>query len=142
MTAKEYLNQAYRLDQRIQSKQEQIASLNDLATSCSATMTGMPRNPNCGGSRMADAVGKIIDLENEIAADMEQLVQLKAEIVATINAVDSIDHRLILEKRYISGKSWPEIAVDLGCKMRRMYTLHDEALEKVKIPEKICPCSK
>ena len=73
MTAKEYLSQAYRLDQRIRSKQEQIASLNDLATSCSATLTGMPRNPNRGGSRMADAVCKIIDLENEIAGDMERL---------------------------------------------------------------------
>ena len=136
MTAKEYLNQAYRLDQRIRSKQEQISALNDLATSCSASMTGMPRNPNKGGSRMADAVCKIIDLENEIAADMEKLVQLKAEIIATIKAVDCIEYRLILEKRYISGKSWPEIAVDLGYKMRHLYKLHDEALADIKIPEK------
>ena len=31
MTAKEYLGQAYRIDQRINSKMEQIASLNLLA---------------------------------------------------------------------------------------------------------------
>lgn len=136
MTAKEYLNQAYRLDQRIKSKQEMIASLNDLATSCSATMTGMPRNPNSGGSRMADAVVKIIGLQEEIAADMERLVDLKADIVMSINAVDSIEHRLVLEKRYLCGKTWPEVAVDLGYKMRRMYDVHDEALGKIKIPEK------
>lgn len=138
MTAKEYLNQAYRLDQRIRSKQEQIAALNDLATDCSATLTGMPRNPNRGGSRMADAVAKIIDLQNEVAADMEHLVELKAEIITTIKAVDCIEYQLILEKRYISGKSWPEIAVDLGYKMRHLYKLHDDALEKIKIPEKYC----
>ena len=138
MTAKEYLNQAYRLDQRIRSKQEQIASLNDLATDCSATLTGMPRNPNRGGSRMADAVAKIVDLQNEVAADMERLVELKAEIISTIKAVDCIEYQLILEKRYISGKSWPEIAVDLGYKMRHLYKLHDDALEKIKIPEKYC----
>lgn len=137
MTAKEYLSQAYRLDQRIRSKQEQIASLNDLATSCSATLTGMPRNPNRGGSRMADAVRKIIDLENEIAGDMERLIALKAEIIATIKAVDCIEYQLILEKRYISDKSWPEIAVDLGYKMRHLYKLHDEALNAIKIPENI-----
>jgi len=136
MTAKEYLNQAYRLDQRIKSKQEMIASLNDLATSCSATMTGMPRNPNSGGSRMADAVVKIIGLQEEIAADMERLVDLKADIVMSINAVDSVDHRLVLEKRYLCGKTWPEVAVDLGYKMRRMYDIHDEALGKIKIPKK------
>lgn len=136
MTAKEYLNQAYRLDQRIRSKQEQIAALNDLATDCSATLTGMPRNPNRGGSRMADAVAKIVDLQNEVAADMERLVELKAEIISTIKAVDCIEYQLILEKRYISGKSWSEIAVDLGYKMRHLYKLHDDALEKIKIPEK------
>lgn len=136
MTAKEYLNQAYRLDQRIRSKREQIASLNDLATDCSATLTGMPRNPNRGGSRMADAVCKIVDLQDSVAADMQELVELKAEIIATIKAVDCIEYQLILEKRYISGKSWPEIAVDLGYKMRHLYKLHDEALAAVKIPEK------
>ena len=135
MTAKEYLSQAYRLDQRIRSKQEQIASLNDLATDCSATLTGMPRNPNRGGSRIADAVLKIIDLENEIAKDMERLVELKAEITTTIKAVECIEYQLILEKRYISDKSWPEIAVDLGYKMRHLYKLHDEALAAIKIPE-------
>ena len=136
MTAKEYLNQAYRLDQRIRSKQEQISALNDIDTSCSASMTGMPRNPNKGGSRMADAVCKIVDLQDSIAADMQELVELKAEIIATIKAVDCIEYQLILEKRYISGKSWPEIAVDLGYKMRHLYKLHDEALAAVKIPEK------
>ena len=135
MTAKEYLNQAYRLDQRIRSKQEQISTLNDLATSCSTSMTGMPRNPNKGGSRMADAVCKIVDLQDSIAAAMQELVELKAEIIATIKAVDCIEYQLILEKRYISGKSWPEIAVDLGYKMRHLYKLHDEALAAVKIPE-------
>lgn len=45
MTAKEYLSQAYRLDQRINSKIEQVASLNDLATKCTSTLTGMPRKP-------------------------------------------------------------------------------------------------
>lgn len=136
MTAKEYLNQAYRLDQRIRSKQEQIASLNDLATSCSASMTGMPHNPNRGTFRMADAVCKIVDLQESIAADMNELVELKAEIIATVKAVECIEYQLILEKRYISGKSWPEIAVDLGYKMRHLYKLHDEALDSLKIPEK------
>ena len=57
MTAKEYLGQAYRLDQRINSKAEQVTSLNALATKCTATLTGMPRNPNRATSTMADAAG-------------------------------------------------------------------------------------
>ena len=47
MTAKEYLGQAYRLDQRINSKLEQVLSLRDLTTKATATMSDMPG----GGSR-------------------------------------------------------------------------------------------
>ena len=38
MKAKEYLSQAFRLDNRINSKIDQIASLNDLATKCTSHM--------------------------------------------------------------------------------------------------------
>lgn len=136
MTAKEYLEQAYRLDLRIQSKQEQIDSLNDLATRCTATMTGMPHSPNRGSSPMADTVCKIVDLQEAIAADMQTLVDLKADIMHTIDMVQNVEYRLILEKRYITGKTWPEIAIELGYKMRYMFKLHEEALAVIKIPEK------
>ena len=135
MTAKEYLEQVYRLDQQIQSKQEQINSLNDLATRCTATMTGMPHSPNRGASPMADAVCKIVDLQKAIAVDMEALVDLKAGIIATIKAVANTEYRLILEKRYICEKTWPEIAVEMGYNMRYLHKLHDAALEMVQIPE-------
>ena len=136
MTAKEYLEQAYRLDLRIQSKQEQIDSLNDLATRCTATMTGMPHSPNRRSSPMADTVCKIVDLQEAIAADMQTLVDLKADIMHTIDMVQNVEYRLILEKRYITGKTWPEIAIELGYKMRYMFKLHEEALAVIKIPEK------
>ena len=93
MNAKDFLNQAYLLDQQIKSKSEQIQSLNELATSCTATMTGMPHNPNRGTSRMADAVCKIIDLQNEIASDMDRLVQIKKDIVDVICKVEDAGYR-------------------------------------------------
>ena len=79
MTAKEYLSQAYYLDQRINSKIEQIASLNELARKATVTISDMPGNPNRGKSAMASAVEKIIDLEAEINAEVEKLVDLKVE---------------------------------------------------------------
>jgi hypothetical protein len=66
MTSKEYLSQAYRLDQRIASKLEMVESLNELAMRCTTTITGMPRNPSKSTSPMADTVLKIIDLQDEI----------------------------------------------------------------------------
>ena len=74
MTAKEYLSQARLLDARINAKIQQVSALNDLATHATATLTGMPRNPSRSESRMAEAVVKIIDLQNEINHDIDDCI--------------------------------------------------------------------
>ena len=140
MTTKEYLSQAYRLDQRIGSKLEMVKSLNELATRCTSTLTDMPRNPSKSISPMADVVMKIIDLQDEITRDLERLVDLKREISLVIREVDCNEYRMILEKRYISNMAWPEIAVELGYNLRHLYRLHDAALNKVKVPEDVTGC--
>ena len=131
MTAKEYLSQAHRLDQRIDAKIAQVASLNDLATKCSATLTGMPRNPNRGGSTMADAVCKIIDLQNEINRDIDRLVDLKREIVSVIKSVEDTEYQILLEKRYLCFHTWEQIAVDMHYSGKWVQKLHDRALDVV-----------
>jgi DNA-directed RNA polymerase specialized sigma subunit len=135
MTIKEYLGQAYRLDQRINSKLEQVASLNELAMKCTSTLTGMPRNPNRGTSTMADAVAKIVDLQAEINRDIDRLVDLKREMVRLINAVDNTEYQTLLELRYLCFKTWEQIAVDMGYNVRHVYRLHDEAVEKIMLPK-------
>lgn len=135
MTTKEYLGQAYRLDQRINSKLEQIASLNELATKCTSTLTGMPRNPNRGTSTMADAVTKIVDLQAEINRDIDRLVDLKREMVRLIKAVDNTEYQTLLELRYLCFKTWEQIAVDMGYNVRHVYRLHDEAVENIAVSQ-------
>ena len=71
MTAEKYLSQARHLEQHIDAKVGQVASLNDLATKCTAVMSGMPHSPNHGTSTMADTVCKIVDLQEEIKRDPE-----------------------------------------------------------------------
>lgn len=134
MRGKEYLGQAYRLDQRINSKLEQIASLDELTTKCNLTLTGMPRNPDRGTSNMAEAVGKIIDLQTEINYDIQKLVDLKREMVRVIKAVDNTEYQTLLELRYLCFKTWEQIAVDLGYNVRHVYRMHDEAVESIKVP--------
>ena len=137
MTAKEYLSQAWRLDQEITTKIETLDSLNALATKATQTITGMPHNPSRSRSPMEDVICKIIDLQKEINDDIDRLVDLKKDISDVIKAVEDKELRLILEKRYINNQTWPEISVDLGYKMRYMFKLHDIALEKIKIPSPV-----
>lgn len=136
ISAKEYLSQAYRLDQRINSKADQVASLNALATKCSATLTGMPRNPNIATSTMADTVAKIIDLQAEINRDINRLVDLKREIVTAIKSIDNTEYQTLLEKRYLCFLTWEKIAVDMGYSLTHTFRLYDEAIKKIIVPLK------
>lgn len=135
MTAKEYLSQAYRLDQRIDSKIEQVASLNDLATKCTTTISGMPHNPSRSTSPMADTIDKIIDLQVEINRDIDALVDLKREIVTVIKAVDNPEYQTLLEKRYLCFLHWAQIAVDMNYGIDNIFKLHKKALACVVVPE-------
>ena len=131
MTAKEYLLQAKFLDMRINSKIQQVEALNDLATSASSVLTGMPRNPNKATSKMADAVAKIVDLQAEINHDIDELVDLKKAISYTIKAVPSPELQTLLEKRYLCFQSWEIIAVDMNYSMQHLFRLHDKALKEI-----------
>ncbi len=110
MTARTYLSQSLRLNQRINSKLEQIQSLRELATKCTPFLTGMPKSPNQGSSVMADAVIKIVNLEAELQQDIDRLVDLKKEIMTVIKAVDNYECQTLLELRYLCFKSWERSA--------------------------------
>lgn len=135
MTAKEYLGQAYRLDQRINSKLEQVMSLRELTTKATATMSDMPGGGSHNVYKMQDIIGKIVDLENEINADIDKLVDLKREMVAIIKAVKNPEFQTLLELRYLCFKTWEQIAVEMGYSTRNIYKLHDSAIAAISIPQ-------
>ena len=75
MTVKEYLGQAYRIDQRINSKLEQVTSLRSLVTKASTpTFSDMPRSATRNIHSMENLIVKIMDMEREINADIDYLV--------------------------------------------------------------------
>lgn len=131
MKAKEYLGQARFLDMRINSKIQQVASLNELATMCTSTLSDMPKNPNRGDSRMADSVIKIIDLQDEINSDINKLVELKREIMGVIKAVPNMEYQTLLEKRYLCFITWEQIAVDMNYSMQYTFRIHERALKEI-----------
>lgn len=131
LTAKEYLSQAYRIDQRINSKLEQVKSLRELATKATATLSDMPRSQSPSFHRMEDFIAKALDLESEINADLKTLIDLKREVVTIIKCVERTELQTILEMRYLCFETWEEIAVALHYDLRHIHRLHGRALEEV-----------
>lgn len=130
MTAKEYLEQARYLDQRINSKLTQVESLRSLATRITTVYSDMPHNASRDNHKFEKILAKIVDLESEIDSDVDRLVDLKKEIMTAINAMKDDKYRVLLEMRYLNQQTWEQIAVAMDCDIRQVYRLHGHALEK------------
>ena len=134
MTSKDYFGQAYRLDQRINSKIEQIFSLRELAAKATSTITDMPRAATPNTHSMGDIICKIVGLENEIHADLYRYIDLKREIQFVIDTVPNLDERMVLSYRYIHNLTWSKVGEELNVDERTVRRWHQLALNHVIVP--------
>lgn len=103
MTPKEYLSQAFHLDQRINSKLDMLAALKEMATKTTSIMQDDVVSHTRNVHSMEDAIAKIVDMQTEINADIDRLVDKKQETMHTIYAVENPEYQTLLELRYISS---------------------------------------
>jgi DNA-directed RNA polymerase specialized sigma subunit len=83
---------------------------------------------------MSDIIAKMMDLEAEINADIDDLVDLKTEITAAIKALDNSDYAMVLELRYLCFDAWDAIIDCMGYSRPHVFRLHEAALEAIKVP--------
>ena len=131
LTAKDYLQQAYRIDQRINSKIEQVQSLRMLAEKATSTLSNTPVKGTRNVNRMEDVIAKMVDLESEINNDLNRLIDLKHEIITVVKCVENPELQTLLELRYLCFRTWEEIAVEVSWSIRQVYYMHGEALREV-----------
>ena len=115
MTAKEYLSQAYRLDQRIDSNIAEITRLREMACGISSPSW----EEKVQTSRNTDApfvrcLEKIIDLEKVVNSEIDTLVDLKRQIRTTVDTVANVNERMVLRYRYIHNMTWEQIGGELN----------------------------
>ena len=135
MTPKAYLAQAYRIDQRINSKLEQLSSLRELSTKATTTFSDVPPSGTRNVHRMEDVICKIVTLEDEINAEIDRLVDLKRDIHAVIGEVQDPEYQTLLELRYLCFKTWEQIAVLMNYSTKYLFELHARALRMVTVPK-------
>lgn len=130
MTAKEYLSQYRTLNDEINAKLEQKRELFALATSVS------PSTTHGGGGNVSDKVGrtaaKLLDLELEINADIDRLVDLRWEIEEVIAGVPDERLRTLLELRYVNGLTFEQVAERMNYSVVQIRRLHKKSLKFIK----------
>jgi DNA-directed RNA polymerase specialized sigma subunit len=133
MTAKEYLTQTIWLNKSIDSKLEYLESLKQLTMKVTASYSQDKPEKKQQGKKcaMEEALVKVMDLENEVTADIDRLIDLKRGIGEYIRELEDPRHRLILEHRYLNNKSWEEVREIIGFDKRWIYRIHKEALKEI-----------
>ena len=136
MTAKEYLRQAYRLDQKINSDLEEVAALREMASSVSSPqLSERVQTSRKGDAPFVRCLEKIIELEDKINKEIELLVELKKEIRMVITTVEDTDERMVLKYRYVHNYTWEQIGNELHADARTVRRWHRKALLHVVLPE-------
>ena len=132
MEAKAYLSQVRKYDRLINNKLETIASLKSLVTSVTIELKSDVIQSSGTKDKMASAVERIVDLEREIDRDIDQLVNLKREVMSVIDKVEDPVLIDILYKRYFRYEKWEEIAIEMNYSYRQVTRLHGQALQEVR----------
>lgn len=137
MNAKQYLKQAYRLDELIRSNKEELDNLKELSTSVGAIDYAKDRVQTSADNDAAYTrqVMQIVELERAINEDIEKLYALKLEIRTAINEVIDQDEKLLLRSRYLNFMPWDDICSEMNISMRTAHRIHHDALEDIVIPK-------
>ena len=129
MNAKEYLNQAWELNQMINDKMEKAERLRqDLYGRGVSYENNVGSSPNGGSDAISNAICKVIAFEQEADALIDKMIAIKIDIEHAIGKLDDRRYRKLLERRYLFFESFEVIAGKMGYSKKHIYRLHDKAV--------------
>ena len=130
MTAKEYLRQYKLMTARIRNREHDLAELREERESISINLDGMPHGTSLS-AKTARLAAQLADAEEEIIELRSEAWSIRMEIVRTLNRIQTPEYNTLLYLRYIEGKTWEQIAVEMHYTFRHTTRLHGDALREV-----------
>lgn len=130
VTKKEFLNQYRNAEREIAIKLDEIVRLREMATKVTQVLT--PDKVKGGmENRREESIAKIVDMEKEIGASIDNLKKIREQVECAINAIPDANQRNVLRLRYLNGKTWEQIAVQLEFSYQWVCKLHGRALQNI-----------
>lgn len=119
------MEELFELKNNIKRRLEEIERLREIADSLP---TADPSKEFISGGpivqcKFAAVVDKIVDLENEVAAEAEKYIQAERNLRAYINKIENPRHRDFLWYRYICFLTMEEIAEKMDLSTRQIYNI-------------------
>lgn len=123
MEVKEYLGQGKHLNFLLDVKLEQIKKLKSQEEKAAITLNDVNEKVN--------TLERFKQMEEKLQGEIDDLLDLKMEIMDTIRLVKDDECRLILEKRFLNGQKYCEIAEDMYMSEKSVYRIQDKAFKKI-----------
>ena len=129
---KAYLGQYRALSLRYEELTQQIRLLEERATDTAAKIRAV--NVRGGGAYdgNAEIIADIADARTALGETLRDCDHRMAEIIRAIEGVPLEMEKLVLTKRYISGKSWEAISQEIGYCKSSIYRLHGWGLADIR----------
>ena len=129
-TAKGFLRQIRKLDALIKNKIAEREQWKEIALGTSVQLN---ERVQFHGSqqKMADAVGKYIDIEKEIDHCIDNLIAKKKEVISVIEQLNAVEYD-ILHKVYVQYLTLHEVAYSIDKSYSSVTSIHGRALVNVK----------
>ena len=118
------------VDMMIDCKCEQVRELRDRLTSISCPL-GEKVQTDVNPDKFTNTISKIIELEKDINADIDKLVDMKRVARNLIESLDNDVEKLVMYKRYFDNKTFEEISVEMSYSWRRIHQVHGNSLKKL-----------
>lgn len=135
MKAKEYLQQLQRLNTMINQKIKELGDLRLMLQSVGGIDYSKERvqSSPSGDAPFVKPVLRMIELEQEINAEIDRFVDEKHEIINQIQALQNPKHIDILYKHYVEFKRLEIVAVEMNFTYQYIVELHGTALKEFQL---------
>ena len=128
MKAKTYLQDIRKLDRKINNKQLELESLENMITSITPKLKEVNVQSSGSQDKLGEIISKIVDLQNEINREIDRFVDRKLEAIRLINLLEDDVSISLLIQRYINYRRWDEIAESLNYSRQGIIKKHGQAL--------------
>lgn len=129
--AQVFLERVEMIDSILTNKLVEQQQWKDIALGITANMGGERVQSSGSKSKMADALNKCLDMEAEIDALVDKLIDTKREIIAILEQLDSPTEYRLLHLRYIQYIELKDIAEKWEKDYTTITTTHGRALKNV-----------
>ena len=130
MNAEEFLLQVEKIDTIIKNKLIEKEQWLEVAQNISSPGFGEKVQSSPNSSRMANAIEKVCDIENEIDTYIDLLYETKKDVLSVIESLKTSEY-LLLHNIYIQFRSYKESAEVLSRSYSWVTTTHSAALKNV-----------